>query len=400
MSLLDPDFRASLRSASDLASAAGHQLPLAHEAILDGIAGAEPTMEERRLWKTLSPMAFPTAPAMTAILLRSEMGQELRLRAAALVRRLGRRHGEHTLRNQRLYYAIVCPELRQSRESARAIEHWANVLAPLGLELERRDSDGHVEFSIDLLGSSGSVDDHLHRGTRPVFAATPWRGSCSTRRGISFFDEGNPSSARGDSLAAKPGMLTFQGKARVILAGTPGAASGLHYDWSTKPPRGSLFVRAPSWSSGFVTRERCEADAVDSRHFQSEYEVSRFGARDEQALERFQIRACVDEEKIAARPAVAARAIALDYAARRDSTSLCVARLEYGESASRESTPTPIVICEYVSEHRGTPGIGPSWSSTSSTRSPRSAGASRAWSTCSSTCTPRRSFTPPCGRSA
>lgn len=352
----DPSFRDSLLSATDLAAAAGHQLPPAHAAVLDAIAGAASTQDARARWGELSSMPWPKAPSSTVLLVCGRRwGKSFVSTLQMIFDSLTAGHWQHVLPGQRLYFAIVCPELRQARESARALEHWAGVLRPLGIELERRDVEGHVEFTMTRPRLPAVPVFTIFTASATSFRGYPIAGLTIDEAGHLSSEEGNPSSAREILMAARPALLQFAGTARTIVAGTPGVAAGLHYDWAAKPPKGALRVTAPTWTNGLITRERCEAEALDDRHFRQEFEVSRWGARDEACVERWQVRACVDEAKVAARPPSAPRCISLDYAPKRDGTAIAICRLEYRESSSGDSMPVPVVIVERVEELQGAP---------------------------------------------
>jgi hypothetical protein len=251
-------------------------------AVIDALDG-QPAANKQALktWKTVSRQRYPQQRALFAILCLGRRWGKTTLAAILIVFEAvcrGWLHERYALRGTRINYVVLAPELVHSRESVRAILAVLESLRPLGVRWSVRDLSGNPEIVLEL------------PGRRCEHAIVVLTASSTSVRGFAIaalvMDESGkfPSDARLISTdkdifrSIRPAMLQFP-EARLIVLGTPGPPQGLFHEWVEKvTPKGAVLLRAPTWTNGRYSIDRCRKMADEDSHgFEQEYAVSRFG---------------------------------------------------------------------------------------------------------------------------
>lgn len=298
----------SFRSPRELASAAGAELPSESIAtMLDAAYRVPPTPEQRKLFAKLAPRRWFMSARWP------DASAPVRLVAACLGRRglkttgllawmtafealCVESHGQHAAPGSRVYFVVIAPRQAQAREALRAVRGVLDRLSSLGVSYQLRDAAGTPEIvivnptsSVERVISIMTADAVAVRGFAIAFVAFDEAG---------FFpaEEWNSTTDRDIWRAVAPAMVQFP-DAKALFVSSPGAPRGLFHQHVTKPPKGALVFRAPSFvTNGRITEAQCRELAGDDATFEQEFNVSRFGYNGETFIDAQLARACIDEE--------------------------------------------------------------------------------------------------------
>lgn len=262
-------------------------------------------------------------------------------------------HEDHAQPGSRIHGLIIAPEMRQAREEVREIRAVFDRLKGLGVEYTSRESGDRFELQITepacpvervllvLPASDVSV-----RGHAVAFA-------CIAEAGFFTLTEGR--SARDVVDAVRPGQAQFP-RAKLMMTSSCGPPEGAFHDLVSNPPPRVAVVRAPTWvANPRISRERCLEMSHDQRHFQQEYESSRFGARGENFLESGDPAACVDEERCSASVTFqkGQACIGLDVGQIIDATGIVIVSC-FDVQVSADTMPVRHVTVHYCEQLRRT----------------------------------------------
>lgn len=366
----------SQASPTDLMRVAGVEPPSpAIAAILDAAYGKQPTRAQRALWPSLSRMPWPsrTAPILVGCVGRRGLKSSGIVAWSAVHEALCGQHEQHALAGSRVYFVIVCPELRQARETTRFVEAALDSLATIGVRYSRKDPSGCVELAI-------TAPNAQCERVIAIFTADAVALRNYAIAGL-WYDEAGwlPSedhlTVRDVDIdaAARGAMVQFP-RARIFMTSTPGPAHGMFFDAVLTPPDGALVVRCASWTANpRVTEQACRRMARSPRHFDQEFAAARFGCLDEGFVDEDAVRRCVDKTGTSLGPRDGSFCIGLDVGLVHDATAIAVCSVHFVDL--RGSAPIQHVTVEHLEQHRGTPGSPLSLAKVLD----RVAGLSRAW---------------------
>ncbi len=322
--------------------------------IQDAQYGRLPTAAQREQWPTVSNMPWPTAPVSTLVACIGRRGLKSSgiIAWSAVYEAIAGGHEAYAMPGGRIYFVIIAPEQRQSRETVRGVEAALQACRSLGVTYTRKDPSGATELTLQGPGpcqcerviSIMTADNVSVRGFAVAFLALDEGGFLPSEAHLVVRDA--------DILGAvTPGMTQFPA-AKMIWASTPGPSQGEFFNAVQNPPEDSLLVRCPSWVANHrITEAACRKRARDARHFEQEYQAGRFGALDESFIDEDSVRACIDEPACSQGPREGSFCAGLDVGLVHDATALAVASCHYVDVPG--SSPIVHVILEHVEEWRG-----------------------------------------------
>lgn len=360
-----PEFFASCASPVDLLRAVGADVGSpAIETILDAAYAATPTTEERRLWRELSPMPWPTRRArrIAECIGRRGLKTTSLVAPTCVYETLCVPHDEHALPGSRIYAIVVAPKIEQARESIRAIRACLDSLAPLGVTHEVRDAAGAPEIVVtrprgrcERVIRVVTADALSVRSLAVYFAAFDEAGFLPSEDWLAVRDV--------DIVrAVQPAMIQFPERT-MLFASSPGRPGSYFHGLVEKPGPDVLVVRAPTWvTNPRITEDDCLKDAGgDLEVFEREYAARKFGAAGESFISSAAVWRCLGSKHAGLGPERGGfYCIGLDVAQLRDQTAIVVAssfeveidpavapvrhvRVEHAEAiASSKRDPTPI----------------------------------------------------------
>jgi hypothetical protein len=349
------------KSPSELARAAGVQLPsFAIETILDAVYALPPTDEQLAVLRQVAPKrayvfppAWPTTIAKRVVAMLGRRGLKT---TGILVWMLlyellcVASHEEHAALGSRVYFVIVAPRQAQAREAVHAIRAGLDSLAHEGVKYTLRDLAGTPEIvindpvsKVEKVITIMTADAVAVRGFAIAFAAFDEAAFLNS-------NEWNAMTDKDVLRALAPAMVQFP-DAKMLFVSSPGAPQGLFHEYVTRPPRGTVVFRAPTWVTNHrITEEQCRVIAGDEETFAQEFAVSRFGYQNESFIDSAAALACIDHENaftttMTGRALSGSAVVAVDTASTGDDAAFAV-----GYSLSRPISPHTAPIRECVIE--------------------------------------------------
>lgn len=327
---MDRAFWESMRSATDLMGAAFVEPPSpAIAAILDALSGAEPTQEQRRIWRDISPQKWPARRRRRAAIAVGRRGLKTTgvLAWQAVHEVLRPELDERALAGSRIYALIVAPRLPQAREATRGVRAALDALSSLGLTYEVRDAAGSPEI---VLRTPWLQTERVISVCASDAVATRGFAICFCGVDEAAFLGSDPHLAQVDTdllRAVSAAMAQFEDPERppiLLLTSSCGAPQGQFHAWVTKPSADTLVVRAPTWvTNSRISRDDCLRIAGNDVHaFRQEFESSQWGYAGEHFLSASDVRGCHDERAGQGPQSGGSYAVGLDVAQVHDRSGI------------------------------------------------------------------------------
>ncbi len=360
MSARGLDFMRSCLSPTDWLRAAGVEIPsFACETMLDAVAAAPPTAEQRALWSRLSPHPWPItlAPGVVDQCGRGSF-KSWRLIVHAIDRLVRFDNGAHVAKGTRVFAAIVAPKQAQAGEDVRVAK---TILEPLcgflGWSYKIRDEHGDapeitieipdVDFEPVLLVQT--ADQATLRGPAYVFLGIEeagWHASGAQ----------SASTAHDIYVAAAARLVQFP-HGLAYLASTNGPPQGLFYDWAHAPPKGVLKLGPnASWDiNPAMSEARISATFADDV-IDQEFRCITWGLRDAVFIRGAEAQRCIEvQPKLTMRPPRAlpnAAVVTADYAPIHDAAPIAVtSRRE--RAIGPQKKPVSLHVVEHIEIQQG-----------------------------------------------
>ena len=341
---------ASCRSPLDLMTLAGVEPPSAAiGTILAATYAKTPAAADRRRWKTVSRMRWPTSRPrrVAACIGRRGLKTSGILAWSAIYETLCGGHEEHAAPGSRIYALIIAPRQKQAREAVLHTRAALDSLACIGVTYEVRDENGAPEIVItsppsrcEKVIAVETCDEVSVRSRAVFFLGCDEAGRWPSEQWLSTRDEDVVRAARG-------AMIQFPGSLE-IYASNPGKPGSYFHRLVTKPTAGTLVITAASWiTNPRITRERCWEDAEGIREvFEQEYEATRWGASGGTFLDSTAVWSCVGSEHADKGPRPGAFFIGYDQGQTQDAAAIVAV-----SSFEVEISPTTAPVRHVVIEH-------------------------------------------------
>jgi hypothetical protein len=293
------DFSA-MQSPVDLMNACGIKPPSPQsECVLDATQAAQPTLPQRKIWKTLSKMPWPSRPP--GIIVRCSGRGSFKTSDGAwwtAYHMLCVDHDEHALEGSRITHGVISSRKHTAADALR------NTIIPFDA-LKERDL---VDFDVRD-GTGDSIELIVTKPKRRcvrvarVFPCNNVAGRGPAWASLQAVEHGHwpigpdyrSSEERAVLQSIVPRLAQFP-RSQIYSESTCGKPEGTFYEWVTKPPSNSLLVTGASFlfNPGLTEKEARSWCLGDERVYRQEVLCTTWGHGGDSFLDQDACQECLE----------------------------------------------------------------------------------------------------------